>query len=188
MRIGAKGKYTRMNPSKPRGIGTCDYSGLMVRHENMIQQFQYRGNGLVWTGFWVNPKFADKPNPQDLIPIIRLDPVPLQNARPDAEVYDQTITTLNLDVGGALNITLTETQVDNMVLNLSGVLTGNIVIYIPDTYVQFYANNLTTGAFTLGMQILGRTSPPLIIPAADPVTRTGPQVVNGLVELQFVWH
>jgi hypothetical protein len=188
MRIGAKGKYTKMNRRKPRGLGTCDYSGLIMRHADMIKQNQFRGNGLVWTGFWVNPKFADKPNPQELVPIIRLDPIPLQHARPDPTVYDTTITTLNLDVSGGSNITLSNEQFNNMVLNFSGILTNNIVIYFNDIYNQFYANNLTTGGYTLGMQVVGRSNPPLIIPPADPITRTGPQVVNNLVELQFVWY
>jgi len=188
MRIGSKGKYTRQNKQKPRGIGTCDYSGLMVRHSNMIQQYQYRGNGLVWTGFWVNPKFADKPNPQDLVPIIRLDPVPLNHARPDPIVYDNTISTITIDVSGGIDILLTEQQFDNMVIRFIGVLTNNITVFIPNTFNEFYAINLATGGFTLAMQIEGNAAPGLIIPAADPLTNTGPLVSNNFISLNFVYH
>ena len=86
MRVRNHGKYTQMMKSSPLAIGRCDYSGLMVQHAKMIRQMEYRGNGLVWTGYLVNPKFADKPNPQNLVPYIKLDPVPISNARPNNEI------------------------------------------------------------------------------------------------------
>lgn len=83
MRVRNHGKYTQMSMKNPRAIGRCDYSGLMVQHAKMIWQKEYRGSGLVNTGYLVHPKFADKPNPQNLVPIMKLDPVPILNARPD---------------------------------------------------------------------------------------------------------
>jgi hypothetical protein len=182
----SKGKYTKMNRLKPRAIGLCDYSGLDVRRCDMVWQKEYSGNGLVTLGLLVNPKFADKPNPQKLVPPIRLDPIPIINARPDPILFSPYVPTLNLDVAGASNITLSIEQTSNSVFNFSGVLTGNIVIYIQDLFNQFYANNLTTGDYTLGMQIIGRSSAPLIIPYVNPETLQGPLVVNNFVSLQFV--
>lgn len=179
MRVRHHGKYTRQNRRNPKGLGVCDYSGLMVRHSDMIRQLEYRGTGKVWTGYWVNPRFADVCNPQNLIPLIRLDPIPLDHARPDPEVYDVSVPTLDLDVSGNLNITLTYTQFDNTVFNFTGTLTGDIIVYVPNVFNEFYANNLTTGNFTLGMQLIGNlTSPPLLIPPVNPVTQKGPFIVN----------
>lgn len=86
MRVRNHGKYTKMDKKSPRAIGRCDYSGMMCRHSALIRQMEYRGTGLVWTGYMVNPKFSDKPNAQNLTPLIKLDPVPITNARPDNEI------------------------------------------------------------------------------------------------------
>ena len=67
MQVRNHGKYTKMSSRDPRGIARCDYSGLMVRHADLVKQKQYRGRGLVWTGLMVSPKFADIQNPQELI-------------------------------------------------------------------------------------------------------------------------
>lgn len=181
-----------MLKNNPRGIARCDYSGLMTRHSDLVRQMQYRGTGLVWTGYFVNPKFADKPNAQDLIPLIRLDPVPLNDSRPDSVIDAQTtIATstgaISIDVNGSANVTLTNSQFDNGSIAFTGVLTGNIIVFVPATYNQFYANNLTTGAFTLGMQIIGNPNFTLNIPTADPTTLLGPQVVNTSLNLQIVY-
>lgn len=191
MRVRNHGKYTHMRKSDPRAIARCDYSGLMVAHSSLQRQMEYRGNGLVWTGYLVCSKFLDVPNPQNLVPRIKLDPVPIVTARPDNVVDAQTtladsVGVLNLQVGGNINITLTSVQFDNGVLNFLGVLTGDIIIYVPNTYNQFYANNLTTGGHTLSMQIAGNITPPLLIPPADPITLQGPQVVNTFFNLQTV--
>lgn len=192
MRTSYHGKYTKMHKNSPRAIARCDYSGFMVRHSDLARQMQYRGTGLVWTGFLVHKKFLDVPNQQDLTPLIKLDPVPIPNARPDNQVDAETtlatsVGVITLDVSGNNNITLTNEQFNNGVLNFKGVLTGNIIIYVPNTYNQFYANNITTGAFTLSMQLVGNPQPPLVIPAADPITLTGPQVVNTFFNLQIVY-
>jgi len=44
---------------------------------------EYKGTALVWTGFWVNKVFADKPNPQNLVPVLLPDPYPIYSPRPD---------------------------------------------------------------------------------------------------------
>jgi hypothetical protein len=77
------GNYSRIDPKKPRALGMCDLSGFLCRHEDLIRQMEYRGNGLVWTGFLVHPDFADQPNPQGLVPILLPDPIPIKNPRPD---------------------------------------------------------------------------------------------------------
>lgn len=192
MRVRNHGKYTHMRKNDPRGIARCDYSGLMVRHSDLIRQMEYRGTGLVWTGYLVYTKFADKPNAQNLTPLIKLDPVPLENSRPDSEVDAQTTLatstgSLTLDVSGNSNVILTAEQFNKGSLTFTGTLTGDVMIQFPNTFNQFYANNLTTGGYTLGMQSLGNLNFVLTIPGADPVTLLGPVVVNTTTNLQFVY-
>lgn len=181
-----------MLKNNPRGIARCDYSGLMTRYSNLIKQKEYRGTGLVWTGYYVNPKFADQPNEQNLIPLIRLDPVPLPNARPDNQIDAQTtIATstgaISIDVSGGSNVTLTYEQFNNGSITFTGLLTADIIIYVPNTYNQFFANNLTTGGFTLSMQIIGNAMQSVIVPLVNPQTLLGPQIVNTLNKLQIVY-
>lgn len=192
MRVRNHGKYTNMSKNKPRAIARCDYSGLMVQHAKLIRQMEYRGQGLVWTGYLVNPKFADEPNPQNLTPRVKLDPKPIVDARPDNIIDAQntlatSVGVLTVDVSGDSNVTLTADQFSNNgSFNFTGILTGNIVVYVPNLLRQFYANNLTSGPFTLGMQLIGNVSLPLTIPYASPTTLLGPLVSNTLINLQFV--
>lgn len=191
MQVRNHGKYTKMNKNSPRAIGTCQGSGLMARLSDIVLQREYRGRGLVSTGKRIYKKFLDDPNPQNLTPRIKLDPVPVANARPDNQIEAQgtlatSVGVLSLDVSGNSNITLTAEQFDNGEFNFTGVLTGNIIIYVPNTYNQFFANNLTTGGFILSMQIEGMSSGALVIPHAPPPPLKGPMVVNTFINLKFV--
>lgn len=181
MQVRNHGKYTQMRKNNPRGIGRCDYSGLMVAHHKMKNQYQYRGQGLVNTGFMVYEKFLDKPNPQDLTPLIKMDPIPLNNARPDNIVDVIPDVTLELDVSGNTNITLTQDQILNSNFVFRGVLTGNVTIFFagattivppPGTgggtfqggsFIGFFAFNQTTGPFSLTMQIYNNSSSNVVL-------------------------
>lgn len=164
MRIRNHGKYTHMSKNNPRGIGRCDYSGLMVQQRAMIRQMEYRGTGLVWTGYYVNPKFADDPNPQNLTPLIRLDPVPLLNARPDNEIDVVTPQVLTLDVSGGADVALTAQQFSNLDFVFTGLLTGDITVTFPATYNEFYVLDETTGGFDLAIQIQGVAATRTVVP------------------------
>jgi hypothetical protein len=192
MRVRNHGKYTKMSARDPRGIARCDYSGLMVRHSDLRRQKQYRGRGLVWTGLMVYYKFLDVPNPQELIPLIKLDPIPLKNPRTDSQVDAQmTIASstgeISIDVSIEPNRSLTLEQFDNGIINFTGNLTEDIIVVLPASYNQFYANNLTTGGFKMGFQLVGNTNFTLNIPIADPLTMQGPMVVNTSLNLQIVY-
>lgn len=192
MRVRNHGKYTKMSLRDPRGIARCDYSGLMVRHADLKKQKQYRGTGLVWTGLLVAPQFADVPNPQELIPIIKLDPVPLNNPRPDSQIDAQpTIASstgeISIDVSIPGNRTLNLEQFGNGIINFTGNLVENIIVILPASYNEFYANNITDGGFDIGLQIVGNSNFTLEIPPIDPVTNQGPLVVNTSLNLQIVY-
>ena len=66
--------------------------------------------------------------------------------------------TLTLGVGGAGNVTLTSSQAQNLIYDLTGVLTGNIIVYFPAQGGFYYINNETTGAFTLTVEGVGASS------------------------------
>jgi hypothetical protein len=83
------GKYLRINNKRPRPMAQDDYSGFMCMHSDLVRQMEYSGRGLIWTGYYVNKRYADVPNPQNLSPILRPDPVPVLNPRPCPQ-YTQT--------------------------------------------------------------------------------------------------
>lgn len=153
------GKYTRLSLLNPRSIGRCDYSGLMVQQMLMKDQLQYRGQGLAKTGFRVNPKFYDRPNAQDLSPLVKPDPVPIINARPDnvIGVIDPSISVIqvsNQDI-------ILDTEVyrySNDTFNylnfvFEGTLTADVIVSVPGYFNEFYVFNKTTGSHRLSMQI-----------------------------------
>lgn len=180
MRTRAHGKYTKMSRTSPRGIATCDFSGLMTRHADLVRQMEYSGSGLYWTGFMVHPKFSQAPQPQNLAPLIRLDPVPLEIPRPDSIVEAQqtlatSVGTLTLDVTGEESITLSTDQFSNGSFVFFGELTSDLIIIFPNMYNEFYVKNITTGLFTLKMQPQGNSNLLLEVP------RTGNDFPNGLL-------
>ena len=74
-------KHARVNPDNPVPVGRCGKTGFMVPVTELVKQYEYAGNSLVWTGQYVWNKFADKPNPQKMAPKIvderdptRMDP------------------------------------------------------------------------------------------------------------------
>lgn len=77
------GKYSKIEKNNPLAVGRCDTSGFIARRKDLVKQYEFRGNGLVWTGFWVLKRFLDQPNPQLLTPKILADPYPIPNPRPD---------------------------------------------------------------------------------------------------------
>src|SRR5580658_10636420 len=81
--MGYPHKHLTFNPKDPRSVGMCDYSDFAFNRADLVKQYEYRGDRLVWTGFLVASKFADKPNPQLLNPVLKPDPYPLKNPRPD---------------------------------------------------------------------------------------------------------
>jgi len=192
MKVRNHGKYTKMRLKDPRGIARCDYSGLMVRHADLKKQMQYRGIGLVWTGLMVAPQFEDLPNAQELIPLIKLDPVPLNNPRPDSQIDAQpTIGSstgeISIDVSISDNRSLTLSQFDNGIINFIGDLIERIIIILPASYNQFYANNKTNGGFDIGLQIIGNPNFTLNVSPVNSINGQGPMVVNTSLNLQIVY-
>jgi hypothetical protein len=75
-----RGQYVKKNVIEP--VGVCDYSGFFFSRSDLVKQYEWRGNQLVWTGAIVGRPFADEPNEQNRPPQIKGDPKTVQNPRP----------------------------------------------------------------------------------------------------------
>lgn len=75
------GKHVRIDEDIPQALGICDYTGFVHNRTNLVRQMEWRGNALVWTGFYVGVDYADVPNEQLRPPILPPDPVPIREPR-----------------------------------------------------------------------------------------------------------
>ena len=75
-----RGEYVKKNVIEP--VGVCDYSGFPFSRSDLVKQYEWRGNQLVWTGAIVGRPFVDEPNEQNRPPQIKGDPKVVQNPRP----------------------------------------------------------------------------------------------------------
>lgn len=71
---------------------------------------------------------------------------------------------LSVSVAGSANVTLTEAQSENDILEFTGVITGNIQIIVPLSAQQWTVFNNTTGAFTV--TIIGASGTGIVIATA----------------------
>jgi hypothetical protein len=70
------------DPDNPVAAARCDQTDFVVGNNELVKQMQYQGTTLVWTGLWVAKQYADKPNPSAMTPVLKADPKPLRNPRP----------------------------------------------------------------------------------------------------------
>jgi hypothetical protein len=75
-----RGQFVRHDIIAP--VGVCDYSGFFFSKSDLVKQYEWRGNDLVWTGFLVGRPFVDEPNEQNRPPLIKGDPKAVLNPRP----------------------------------------------------------------------------------------------------------
>lgn len=88
-----KGKHVHIDPDAPEALGICDYTGFVHMRKDLIRQMEWRGNRLLWTGYYVGKSYLDKPNPQLMSPVLPPDPVPVKDPRPSymsAVTWDTT--------------------------------------------------------------------------------------------------
>lgn len=98
--------------------------------------------------------------------------------------------TLTLSVAGSANITLTSAQAQNLIYNLTGVLTGSINVIFPAAGGLYLISNQTTGAFALTIQA-GASSSGVTVPQNGVSlvfvdNSTGPPTVSSLVSFGAV--
>lgn len=77
-----KGKHVYINKEHPEALGICDRTGFVHMHKDLVQEMEWRGDRLVWTGFLVGKEYLDTPNQSLRPPILPPDPVPVVRPRP----------------------------------------------------------------------------------------------------------
>lgn len=75
------GKHVYIDDENPDALAICDYTGFVHLRRDLVQQMEWRGNALVWTGLLVGKDYADKPNEQLRPPMLPPDPVPVMMPR-----------------------------------------------------------------------------------------------------------
>lgn len=83
-----RGRKHRTKPKfdakDPRGIAICDGCGFLVQHSHLREKKDYRGGSVpVGLGIYVCASCDDVPQPYYRRLLLRPDPVPLKNPRPD---------------------------------------------------------------------------------------------------------
>lgn len=183
MRVRNHGKYTSMSKRNPRAIARCDYSGLMVAHSSLRPQMQYGGSGLIKTGYLVASRFLDVPNAQNLAPLIKVDPVPILNARPDTVIDAIVPQILEIDVSSGLDVELNNTQFGQ---TLNFIFTGfsldDVIIFVPATFNEFTVSNQVRGGSTLYMQIIDKENTKILLPPAPAL----PNFVNDCFTIRII--
>ena len=72
------------NPRNPRALALCDGCKFLTYRDQLTMQMDYRGTPApVPLGYLVCPRCLDVPNAQGAPAILRVDPVPVLNPRPD---------------------------------------------------------------------------------------------------------
>lgn len=79
----------------------------------------------------------------------------------DNRLIRQPTGRLSLSVAGGANVTLTQPQASNNILEFTGALTANINVFVPLAAQQWTVFNNTTGAFTL--TVIGATGTGIVI-------------------------
>ena len=80
-----KGKYAPIRYDNVQALAVDDFMGFNCIHKDLVADIQYIGNKLTWTGLLTTKKYRDKPNPQDCVPNLPQDPVPVPYPRPPIE-------------------------------------------------------------------------------------------------------
>ena len=74
----------RFDAHDPRAIAICDGCGFLVQHSHLREKKDYRGGSVpVGLGVWVCASCDDVPQPYYRRQLLRPDPVPVRNPRPD---------------------------------------------------------------------------------------------------------
>lgn len=83
----------RFSASDPRAIAICDGCGFLVQHNHLREQKDFRGGSTpVGLGIWVCASCQDQPQPYFSRQLLRPDPVPVRNPRPDFNPSNDILT------------------------------------------------------------------------------------------------
>jgi hypothetical protein len=121
--------YAVTNPSSPRAFAVCDSCGTHWNRNRLIDQYEWGGDGLIDQGFRNCPRCISKPQEQFRTPILPLDPIPIDDPRPEYPVLNQNLNgfiqvvgpqsdDIHIPVGGEFDPTCPHRNKNTMVLNL----------------------------------------------------------------------
>ena len=75
-----RGKFVKKGSFEP--VGVCDRSGFWFSKSDLVKEYIWSGDKLVWNGLIVGRPFLDKPNEQLRTPVLKDDPKPVKEPRP----------------------------------------------------------------------------------------------------------
>lgn len=78
-----------VNPTSPRGVGSCDRCGFLYQLHRLQYQYQWAGTDLINLRLRVCPTCMDTPSEFLRTVIIPPDPLPLIDPRPEPYVLDE---------------------------------------------------------------------------------------------------
>jgi len=86
-----RGKYFEMDGESPRAEIVCGRCGFRYNVGQLMEQYDYQGSSqLQGTNIFVCTRCYDEPQPQTSPYVLRPDPDPAYNARPEPYVVDET--------------------------------------------------------------------------------------------------
>lgn len=85
-----QGRKHRTSPKfdakNPKAIGICDGCGFLVQHEHLREKKDFRGGTVpVGLSLYVCASCDDVPQPYFSRLLLRPDPIPVKNPRPDSQ-------------------------------------------------------------------------------------------------------
>ena len=102
----------------------------------------------------VYKKFADKPNPQDLNPVIPSDYEGPYDCRSDDVICPPPKPILTFNASDGPEITVSQDEfIKNIGFIVEGALTADLVIIVPPVFKSFAITNKATGSFDVYMQL-----------------------------------
>lgn len=107
--------HATVSVSSPRAFGICDRCGFRYNHDQLAWQFQWQGPRLQNIRILVCQSCMDTPQEQLRTIVLPPDPVPIFNARPEADVSD-----INPLSGVGVSANFFTPQYGSMIGNLTG--------------------------------------------------------------------
>ncbi len=85
-----QGRKRRTQPEfdakNPRAVAICDGCGFLIQHDHLREKKDYRGGTVpVGLGIYVCASCDDVPQPYYRRLLLRADPIPVRNPRPDSQ-------------------------------------------------------------------------------------------------------
>lgn len=77
-----KDRGTFVKKGAMEAVGVCDRSGFYFSKSDLVREYEWAGDELIWNGLLVGKPYLDEPDPQKRVPPIYDDPHPVEEPRP----------------------------------------------------------------------------------------------------------